>query len=224
MMRKSLFILTIFISAFLMSSCSLNISLQMLKDGSVSISFEGGAGQAFTQMLLSAAGISDVDNGGGTDPSKSSSQSTNVLNQNLDLKEIEYELAKAGFTNIESQIQGTSSVRVNMRDPERTSYIFSSGLVSQDKDQLKLNISRKALVDFYNSADQQTAMILDLFIAPVFNDEEMTEAEYIEMLATFYGQDAADEVRDSFINITLKNLDGKVTKEKLPLSRLLCQK
>ena len=109
-----------------------------------------------------------------------------------------------------------------MHDQKRTSYIFSSGIVSQEKEQLKLNLSRKALVDFYNSADQQTSMILDLFLAPVFNDEEMTETEYIQMLATFYGQDAANEVRDSFINITLKDLDGKVSKQKLPLTYLLC--
>ena len=208
-MKKIFFVFAILISALLMTSCNLNITLQMLKDGALAISFEGGAGQAFTQMLLSAAGISSEPN-------------TNALNQSFDFKEIEYELSKAGFTNTQSQSRGTSSVRISMHDQKRTSYIFSSGIVSQEKEQLKLNLSRKALVDFYNSADQQTSMILDLFLAPVFNDEEMTETEYIQMLATFYGQDAANEVRDSFINITLKDLDGKVSKQKLPLTYLLC--
>ncbi len=223
-MKKILYFCTVLISALFLSSCTIDLTLTMLKDGSVSISLEGGAGQAFTQMLLSASGVGNIDNAGGTDPSNSSSKTTNALNQSLDFKEIEYELSKAGFIDITSQAQGTSSVRLSMKDPNRLSYIFTSGLITYENKELKLNLNRKSLVDFYNSADQQTAMILDLFIAPVFNDEEMTEAEYIEMLATFYGQDAANEVRDSFINITLKNLDGKVTKEKLPFSRLLCQK
>ncbi len=223
-MKKLIFTLTLLISTFFLSSCSLDLNLTLQKDGSVSISFEGGAGQAFTQMLLSASGIGNTDDGEGTDPSQSSSQATNALNQSLDFKEIEYELAKAGFSNIKSQSQGTSSVRLSMQDLKRTSYLFTSGLLTYENKQLKLNLNRKALVDFYNSADQQTLMILDLFLAPVFNDEEMSESDYIEMLATFYGQDAADEVRDSFINITITNLDGKKSQQKIPFSRLLCLK
>lgn len=205
-MKKALLSLLALFFLLMLSSCTLNLTFTMEEDGSLAISLEGGAGQAFTKMLLSASGMTDADG----------------EEAFLDFKEINYELAKSGFTNIQSQAQGTSSIRLSMLDKERNSYLFTSGLLTLEKDGLKINLKRKALVDFYQSADEQTRMILDLFLAPVFNDEVLSETEYIEMLATFYGQDAADEVKDSFINITINNLDGQTRKETIPFSRILC--
>ena len=55
-MKHRLFILTAFLSLIFLSSCTVDLSLVLQKDGSVDISFEGGTGQAFTKMIFAAAG------------------------------------------------------------------------------------------------------------------------------------------------------------------------
>ena len=202
-MKHRLFILTAFLSLIFLSSCTVDLSLVLQKDGSVDISFEGGTGQAFTKMIFAAAGGNE---------------------QSIDVKQVSYELAKAGFTNVNCSASDISSIRISMKDDKRQSYIFSSGIVTCEKDFLKLNITRKSLVDFYNSADEQLKMILDLFLAPVFNDEDILDEEYLELLATFYGEDSAKEVQNSYINIKLTNYKGETQTQRLPFSRLMCWK
>ena len=65
-------------------------------------------------------------------------------------------------------------------------------------------------------------MTLDLFLAPVFNNETMSEAEYLEMLGSFYGDGAADEVSKSVVKINLISKDGSKQTLKYPLSQILC--
>ena len=65
-------------------------------------------------------------------------------------------------------------------------------------------------------------MTLDLFLAPVFNDEVMSEAEYLEMVASFYGNDAAKEVSESVVKINLISKDGAKETLTYPLSQIFC--
>ena len=65
-------------------------------------------------------------------------------------------------------------------------------------------------------------MILDLFLAPVFNDEDMTEAEYIEMVGAFYGSEAAKEIDQSLVKINLISKDGSKQSLAYPLTQIFC--
>ena len=186
----------------LAASCTTDITLTLRQDDSVDIYFDGGAGEAFTNMLLSASG-SDAGMAA------------------LDAKEISYELAKAGFDGVKVAVNDTN-VKITMTDKKRSSYIFNSGIVKFEGGKLAVNLTRKSLEDFYTSSDEQTRMILDLFLAPVFNDENMSESEYLEMLASFYGNPSAKEVETSFVNIKLIDKNGKEEKIRLPMTQLLC--
>lgn len=199
-----LWIALTFLSLSLFVSCTTEITLTLKADDSVDIQFEGGAGAAFTKMILSASGTETPG---------------------IDTQAVSYELAKAGFENVKAKVQN-SNVSISMSDKKHSSYIFTSGLVklSDDKkhESLKTQITRKSLEDFYNSADEQTRMILDLFLSPVFNNDYMSEEEYLEMLASFYGEPAAKEVQDSFVKIILIGKNGKKEEQNLPLVQLLC--
>ena len=105
---------------------------------------------------------------------------------------------------------------------KQNSYLFSSKIVKAEKGKLISAITRKSLEDFYNSSDEQTHMILDLFLAPVFNNEEMSEEEYIEMVGAFYGEGAAKEVSESFVKINLISKDGTKETQNILLTQLLC--
>ena len=201
-----LFFLIIFIFSLFAVSCTTEVTLYVQSDDSVAIIFEGGAGAAFTKMISSVAA-----GGTGTDEA-------NVI----DTAAVSYELAKAGFSDVKVEQKKGGLVQINMKDKKCSSYIFNSGIIKADKGRLSAAVTRKSLEDFYNSADEQTRMTLDLFLAPVFNNEDMSEAEYLEMLGSFYGAGAADEVSKSIVKINLISKDGKKEVLNYSLAQLLC--
>lgn len=185
-------------------SCTTEVTLAVQPDNSVTIKFDGGAGEAFTKMISSAAGMG--------------SESENLIDTDV----VSYELAKAGFSDVKINQKKSGAVSITMSDKKQTSYIFTSGIAKCEKGRLSAVITRKSLEDFYDSADEQTRMILDLFLAPVFNDEEMTEEEYIEMVSSFYGAGAAKEVGSSFVKINLISKDGKKESLSYPFTQVFC--
>ena len=193
--------------SFFMISCTTEVTLTVQKDDSVLVDFSAGAGEAFTKMIGSAAGLG---NAGQADASV------------IDADAVSYELARAGFDNVKIQQKKGGAVQISMSDKKQTSYIFSSGIIKNNKGKLSAMVSRKSLEDLYVSADEQTRMILDLFLAPVFNDEEMSESEYLEMVASFYGKNAAREIEESIVKINLISKDGSRETMRYPLSQLLC--
>ena len=208
-MRKLILILA---SAILFASCTTEVTLTVKPDDSVDIRFEGGAGNAFTKMIASASGVAGT---AGT----SGAGSTDAI---IDTDTVTYELARAGFSNVKAEQKTGGAVLISMSDNKKSSYIFTSGIVKAEKGRLSAAITRKSLEDFYKSADEQTRMTLDLFLAPVFNDEVMSETEYLEMVASFYGNDAAKEVSESVVKINLISKDGAKETLTYPLSQIFC--
>ena len=200
-MRKLILLLT---SAILFASCTTEVTLTVRQDNSVDIRFEGGAGEAFTKMIASASGVSGAGDA------------------IIDADTVSYELARAGFSNVKAEQKGGGAVLISMSDLKQSSYVFSSGIAKVEKGKLSAAITRKSLEDFYKSADEQTRMTLDLFLAPVFNDETMSEEEYLEMLGSFYGEAAAKEVSESVVKISLISRDGTKETLRFPLVQLLC--
>ena len=201
--RNFIFTLIILIVSIFFVSCDTEITLTLQKDDSVEIRFEGGAGEAFSKMINSATG------GTGSD----------LL---IDTSVVSYELAMAGFENVNVQQKPNGAVLISMKDRKQTSYVFTSKIIKAEKGKLTTSITPKSLEDFYKSSDEQTRMILDLFLAPVFNDEEMSEEEYTQMVASFYGEAAAREIKQSIVKINLISKDGEKESLRIPLVQLLC--
>ena len=202
--------LSLIFFSFIFLSCTTEVTLTVKADDSVDIQFEGGAGAAFTKMISSAAGA-----GSGAD----AASAADLL---IDADTVSYELAKAGFSAVKVNQKKGGAVNISMNDKKQSSYIFTSGIIKSQKGKLVAAISRKSLEDFYTSADEQTRMTLDLFLAPVFNSEEMSEAEYLEMVGSFYGSAAAKEVGESLVTINLISKDGSKQILKYPLSQIFC--
>lgn len=201
LVSASLTLILIFFSLFFIS-CTTEVTLTVKADDSVDIRFEGSAGDAFIKMINSASGS---DNG--------------LL---IDGDSVSYELAKAGFAAVKVNQNNPSSVQISMTDKKQTSYIFSSGIIKAEKGRLSAAVTRKSLEDFYNSADEQTRTTLDLFLAPVFNNENMSEEEYLEMVGSFYGDAAAKEVSESTVKINLISKDGSKQTLIYPLTQVFC--
>ncbi len=190
------------------ASCTTDITVELKKDGSIDVNYSGTAGKAFAALMDSAKGMY-----GSAD---SSAQS--VI---FDTKEIEYEIGSNGFSNVKAVSKNGSDLTVSMTDKNGKSALFSSGVVSIENGKLKAALSPQNLVKFYNTADSQTVMFLDMLLAPIFNDEKMSEEEYLEVLASFYGEEIAEEIKDSRFRITLKNPDGTVEVRNIAFAKLL---
>ena len=193
-------------AAVLFTGCTSEISLELKKDGSVTVDFNGVAGDAFASLINAATG---------GDPSASS--------QNLVFKtdEIEYEMSQNGFSNVKAASKNGRSLSVSMTDKNGKSALFSSGVVTAKNGKLDIVLDRTKLVSFYNQADSQTAMFLDMLLAPVFNDEKMSEEEYLDTIAAFYGQEITDEIGAADFRITIKNPDGSQSIHTIKITKLL---
>ena len=211
-MKRTIFtaLKLIFASAALMllcAGCTSEITLELKKDGSVDLQFSGVAGTAFATMINSVSGMSG--NGSATDT---------VI---FDTKEIEYEMSSNGFSQVKASSKKGSDLTVTMTDKNGKSALFTSGVVSVKDGKLNASLSPQSLVKFYKAADSQTVMFLDMLLAPIFNDEVMTQEEYLEVLASFYGEEIAEEMKNSSFRITLKNPDGTKTVQNIGFTKLL---
>lgn len=205
-MKKFTKILSIFgivLSVFL-TGCTSEIELELTKDGIINVKFSGAAEQGFTELMKSAAGITG--------------ETTTVI---FDTDEVAYEMAQNGFYNVKVNSKTGTDLFITMNDTNKKSALFTSNIISVENGKLKATLSTKNLVDFYNSADEQTIQFLDMLLSPVFNDEIMTEQDYIDTLSVFYGEQIGNEIKTSNFQITLINADGSKITHKLPLATLL---
>lgn len=200
MKKFSCFLAVIFLLAGL-TSCTSEIVLKQEKSGSINVKFSSVAGNAFIKMVKSAAADDDG----------------NVL---IDVNAITHELEKSGFVNVDIEKKNVIDFDVSMDDFFGNSILISSGLLSSTADEFSANITAEKFADFYNKADDDLVNILDMFLAPVFNDEEMWESEYIELLASFYGDDVANEIKESSLKITLEDVNGKKKSKTVSLAKL----
>lgn len=199
-MKKIFTFLVLSLSLFLVS-CTAEATLELKSTGQISISFTGATGEAFTKMISAAVGEKD--------------------GMVFDTKEIGYELAKSGFTKVKATSKTGKDVFITMEDEKQKSYLFRSGVVSVVNNSIEMNLNKKSVVNFYNMADEQIVAVLDLLLAPVFNDEVMSETEYLETLSAFYGQNAADELQSSNLKVTLIAPDGSKKIHTIPFATIL---
>ena len=194
--------------------CKVFLSLTQNQNGDVNVEFSGIPEEAFINTIKSFLA---------TD-----SESTTNKNLIIDTAQIKSFLINSGFTNVEVSNQIGANVDIKMTIPKDKTFIFDSKLVfsnnSESNSNFGIELSPATLQTFYANADEQIISILDILISPAFYGEEISEEEYIETIASLYGNDVAAEMNKSEIYITLKNKSGKTLKKSLPLKTLLTLK
>ena len=211
---KFLFFTFSFLICCCFSSCKVFLSLTQNQNGDVNVEFSGIPEEAFINTIKSFLA---------TD-----SESTTNKNLIIDTAQIKSFLINSGFTNVEVSNQIGANVDIKMTIPKDKTFIFDSKLVfsnnSESNSSFGIELSPATLQTFYANADEQIISILDILISPAFYGEEISEEEYIETIASLYGNDVATEMNKSEIYITLKNKSGKTLKKSLPLKTLLTLK
>lgn len=200
--KKFFIIILAVVTAFLCVSCDSDVTVELKKDGSVGLKFSGEFGDGLEKLVGS---ISEDD----------------VI---FDTKTITYELSKSGFSDVVVTARGKKSLLLTMTEKNQNSYLFTSGILKTAKNKISLNFTPDSLVKFYSLCDEQIVLYLDLLLAPIFNDEKMSESEYLETIGAFYGQSVADEFAKSNVRLTIINPDGQTKKSVVSIAKLLTLK
>lgn len=199
-----------FFSVFLLFSCSAEIVFEVKKDGNVKISYDGDLNGDFLQFLINQNGKNtELDLG-------------NIENTELDVEVLTESLKNSGFENVQILSGKLKNILITMEDKSQKSVLFYSKLLKMQNGSLSVDFSYENLRNFYENADEQLQSDLDLLLAPIFNDEKMTETEYLETIATFYGEKMASELAESFISLIVINIDGKQQVQKISIPKILC--
>lgn len=174
---KSLLFSSLVLCIFILSGCKTDVTVLIHDDGSSDITINCGSGKAFSKLILTASGQEDL----------------------LNVADIKADLENEGFTNVSVKSEGNLEYTIHMTDKNRTSYLFNSGILSVTH----INPSAENLLTFYNSVDEQIQAIFDIFLAPVITGEEMSANQYISLISMIYGKDAGDELKNSYVNVTI---------------------
>lgn len=205
-----IFKVLIIFSVFLFFSCSAEITLEAKKDGGVKISYAGDFSGEFLQFLINQ------------DDGNDESDFDNLENAEIDVHVLKESLKNSGFENVQIISGKLKNLLITMEDKSQKSALFYSKLLKIQNGTISVDFSYENLKNFYENADEQLQSDLDLLLAPVFNDEKMSETEYLETIAAFYGEKMAGELAKSFVRLIVINADGKKQVQKISIPKLLC--
>ncbi len=199
-MKKILFVLSVFCVLFF-TGCDSSVKLTLNSDNSVDLNCDASIGTAFTSIYTLLT------------------QDTSPVF--FDAKSITKELTADGFTNVNSISKTGTDINVKAKAPYGKTTLFTSGLIKTENKKIKLLLSPKQLQALYKKADEQTKNFLDLLMAPVFTDEELSEEEYLDLVSSMYGIKIQEEIANCVLKLEINNADGTKATKKLPLITLL---
>lgn len=196
-------------AVFACTGCTSSLEIHALKDGGALVSFSAGLGSAFRSVVTSLSG-------------------ENADSALFNAGDMASQFRAAGMDEVKVTVPTDSSVAVSTKlragasDP-----VSKAGLVSFTKNNssssMVLTLSPANLSALYASLPETVRSYIDLFMAPVFTGESMTKSEYLDLVASVYGQNLADEIAVSYVSIVLSAPDtsGKKKKVSVPLADLL---
>lgn len=194
------FLALMIFSVGLFASCDGYANVKMETDGGVSFGFSGVLGDGFKEMI----GI-------------------NGQEINIDVEGITKALEDSGFSKVKVAAQN-DNIMISFVDENRDSYLFQSGIVSVKNNDVKVSLTAAKFLQLYNSSGEDIQMLLDLFLSPVLNDEEMSEEEYVDTISVTYGEDAGKEIDESAVHFTVIDKNGKKRTKNIFAKSIFCGK
>lgn len=195
-------------AVLIFAGCTARLELAVSEQGDVAAEYSAGFGAAFRDSF---SALMDTDSG-----------------RLFDGAEIARLLTEAGFRNASVRTPDDFSLEASALLPGGAAVSASSAadLISQETDAagrrgVKIRFSAETMRKLYSVLPEEVRSYIDLFLAPVFTGEVMTDGEYTDILASLYGQALADELSSAELQIVLVSPSGRRQSRKIPLFRLL---
>lgn len=158
-----------------------------------------------------------------TNSSQSKSNSQDTTDAFFDAEQIKFSMSQAGFENVNASADKDNSFSVgfSLSDFSDTNEISgkgkseplsSSGIFNHGQNgKPYLEISSEKLQSLYEKLPFEIQSYLDMLMAPSFTGEKMSDEEYLDLLASVYGQKLADEIKNSKINFLFVKTNANST-------------
>lgn len=173
----------LFLLAVTFASCKNTASFTLLEDNSIAFELDCTFEQnGAIQKLLESVG---------TD-----------FNQ-LNMDDLRQGLLEEGFKNVEAYHKEEGGIIVKgILPPDNL-------IVTAENDVITFKLTPENFRDFYHGSSEKIAAVFDIFLIPALADDEETasldENGYLELIASFYGQNFTDEISKSSLNIQVRN-------------------
>lgn len=142
----------------------------------------------------------------------------------FDTEQFKQIFSEGGLKNVsaESKVIDEISIQGDI-DGNNGDFISSSSIIksSNNGKNVEIEFSRNNLLKMYDNMPSIMRSYIDLFMAPVFTEEEMSNEEYLELISSVYGQILADEIKTSTVDFIVVLSDGKTKQFSLELIDLI---
>lgn len=194
----NLTLFSFFIFAF--SSCTSEIIVKSLNDGTYSVKFDSAVGKIFSDTLNAFSGSEDGF----------------VFNA----EEIKTSMESFGFESVLSTVSSGENISVSAKIPSSENIFTKSGIL----DSKKIVLSKSSLFEFYKNCPNLFQSYFDLFMAPVFMEENSTSEEWLSLIGEVYGEPLKNEIASSKVKISFENEKGSVSTKTVSLAELFTLK
>lgn len=211
-------------SVLFITSCENTLTITFTNE-ETRISYSGKPGNAFLRTISAISGIS-----GNSEKTQNAKEGKNenafqdTSSSFFDAEQIRLSMSQAGFENVNASANADNSFSVGFSLPDlqdakephvagkgKSNPFSASGIFNRGQDgKPYLEISSEKLQSLYEKLPSEIQSYLDMLIAPSFTGEKMPDEEYLDLLASVYGQSLADEIKNSKINFVFveKNAGG----------------
>lgn len=194
-----LIFLTAFFSILFFTGCPVTTEFTVNSKNEVYLNFDTTAGKELSKLIKSF------------DSDDSETDSDFVL---FDHNQINKALIEAGFSDVHSFSKNGKKENLSV-----TAKINSSEqeLIQLEGKKIKITFSPQKLQHFFIEKDSIIQKYADLLMAPCFTNEELEPSEYLDIIASLYGNGLATE-------LTLGELVLSTAKSRIeiPLMEILC--
>ncbi|MDE5897927.1 MAG: hypothetical protein K2H09_01480 [Treponemataceae bacterium] len=211
----------------LFSSCRSSLKIEVRADAA-SFSYSAQAGAAFLETISAISG--------------NSASAADGAAPLFDAKEIQALFQEAGFVNVavDARSDGGAAAAFRHGALEKSGIDISGWFPENQRNALEeagllrrksrnppseapdatLSVTAETLRGLYSALPGKLQSYLDLFMAPTFSGEAMSDEEYLDLIATVYGSALADEISAAEISLSLVSPRGRQVVT-VPLLRLL---
>ena len=142
----------------------------------------------------------------------------------FDTEQFKQIFSEGGLKNVsaESKVIDEISIQGDI-DGNNGDFISGASIIksSNNGKNVEIEFSRNNLLKMYDNMPSIMRSYIDLFLAPVFTEEEMSNEEYLELISSVYGQILADEIKTSTVDFIVVLSDGKTKQFSLELIDLI---
>lgn len=142
----------------------------------------------------------------------------------FDTEQFKQIFLEGGLKNVsaESKVIDEISIQGDI-DGNNGDFISGSSIIksSNNGKNVEIEFTRNNLLKMYDNMPSIMRSYIDLFMAPVFTEEEMSNEEYLELISSVYGQILADEIKTSTVDFIVVLSDGKTKQFSLELIDLI---